>query len=107
MIFIAFGMSSVVNSVVYGVGLLTSGMYSQVAAIVVEFAGRLGQPSFRAVDHVSLEVRRGEVLGLVGESGSGKTTVGRATVGLQQPTSGTSRSCRSPTRPRDPSSPPA
>ncbi len=56
--------------------------------LVVEFAGRLGQPSFRAVDHVSLEVRRGEVLGLVGESGSGKTTVGRATVGLQQPTSG-------------------
>ena len=56
--------------------------------LVVEFAGRLGQPSFRAVDHVSLEVRRGEVLGLVGESGSGKTTVGRTTVGLQQPTSG-------------------
>jgi ABC-type glutathione transport system ATPase component len=56
--------------------------------LVVEFAGRLGQPSFRAVDHVSLEVRRGEVLGLVGESGSGKTTVGRAAVGLQQPTSG-------------------
>ncbi len=56
--------------------------------LVVEFAGRLGQPTFRAVDHVSLEVRRGEVLGLVGESGSGKTTVGRATVGLQQPTSG-------------------
>jgi ABC-type glutathione transport system ATPase component/ABC-type dipeptide/oligopeptide/nickel transport system permease subunit len=57
--------------------------------LVVEFAGRLGQPSFRAVDHVTLEVRRGEVLGLVGESGSGKTTVGRTTVGLQQPTSGT------------------
>jgi ABC-type glutathione transport system ATPase component/ABC-type dipeptide/oligopeptide/nickel transport system permease subunit len=56
--------------------------------LVVEFAGRLGQPSFRAVDHVSLEVRRGEVLGLVGESGSGKTTVGRAAVGLQPPTSG-------------------
>ena len=56
--------------------------------LVVEFAGRLGQPSFRAVDQVSLEVRRGEVLGLVGESGSGKTTVGRTTVGLQQPTSG-------------------
>jgi peptide/nickel transport system ATP-binding protein len=57
--------------------------------LVVEFQGRLGQPAFRAVDHVSLEVRKGEVLGLVGESGSGKSTIGRATVGLQQPTSGT------------------
>ncbi|QGG39945.1 dipeptide ABC transporter ATP-binding protein [Aeromicrobium yanjiei] len=57
--------------------------------LVVEFPGSFGRPAFRAVDHVSLEVRKGEVLGLVGESGSGKSTVGRTTVGLQQPTSGT------------------
>lgn len=57
--------------------------------LVVEFPGGFGQPAFRAVDHVTLEVRKGEVLGLVGESGSGKSTVGRTTVGLQQPTSGT------------------
>jgi peptide/nickel transport system ATP-binding protein len=57
--------------------------------LVVEFPGKFGQPAFRAVDHVSLEVRKGEVLGLVGESGSGKSTIGRTTVGLQQPTSGT------------------
>ena len=56
--------------------------------LVVEFPGSFGQPTFRAVDHVSLEVRRGEVLGLVGESGSGKSTVGRTAVGLQQPTTG-------------------
>ncbi len=57
--------------------------------LVVDFSGGFGRPTFRAVDDVSLQVRRGEVLGLVGESGSGKSTIGRTAVGLQQPTSGT------------------
>jgi oligopeptide transport system ATP-binding protein len=42
----------------------------------------------RAVDRVSLEIRRGEVLGLVGETGSGKTTLGRCLVRLLEPESG-------------------
>jgi peptide/nickel transport system ATP-binding protein len=37
------------------------------------------------VDHIVLEVRAGEVLGLVGESGSGKTTVGMALMGYTRP----------------------
>jgi peptide/nickel transport system ATP-binding protein len=41
-----------------------------------------------ALDGVSFEVRRGEILGLAGESGSGKTTTGETLVRLQDPTAG-------------------
>jgi oligopeptide/dipeptide ABC transporter ATP-binding protein len=44
--------------------------------------------SVKAVDDVTLELRRGEVLGLVGESGSGKTTLGRTILGLVPATEG-------------------
>ena len=42
----------------------------------------------RAVDGVSLQIRRGKVTALVGESGSGKSTVGRCIVRLVEPTGG-------------------
>jgi peptide/nickel transport system ATP-binding protein len=42
----------------------------------------------KAVDGVSLEIRRGETLGLVGESGCGKSTVGRTILRLYEPTGG-------------------
>jgi len=43
----------------------------------------------KAVDDVSFDIHEGEILGLVGESGCGKTTVGRMTLRLLEPTSGT------------------
>ena len=49
-----------------------------------------GKPTqtVKAVDGVSFELRRGEVLSLVGESGSGKSTIGRAILNLDAPTAG-------------------
>ena len=42
----------------------------------------------KAVDHVSFDIKKGEVFGLVGESGCGKTTTGRSIIRLYDITSG-------------------
>ncbi|MBJ7222373.1 MULTISPECIES: dipeptide ABC transporter ATP-binding protein [unclassified Brenneria] len=49
-----------------------------------------------AVNRVSLEVKRGETLGIVGESGSGKTTLGKIILALQKPDRGEVRLAERP-----------
>jgi ABC-2 type transport system permease protein len=58
-----------------------------VAVEVRDLVRRFGQ--FTAVDHVSFEVRRGEVFGLLGPNGAGKTTTFRILCGLLPATEGT------------------
>src|SRR5207248_5589575 len=49
----------------------------------VEFASRRG--TLRAIDGVSFDIAKGEVLGVVGESGAGKSVTGLAVIGLIDP----------------------
>ena len=52
----------------------------EVSGLCVDFSDEPGR--LRAVEDVTLSLRRGEVLGLVGESGSGKSVTGLAIMGL-------------------------
>ena len=51
--------------------------------LTVEFPTRRGL--LRAIDHVSLDIEAGEILGVVGESGAGKSLTGAAIIGLLEP----------------------
>ncbi|HET7413587.1 MAG TPA: oligopeptide/dipeptide ABC transporter ATP-binding protein [Pararhizobium sp.] len=50
---------------------------------------RRERPKLHALSDVTLDIRRGETLGVVGESGCGKSTLARLLVGLDRPSGGT------------------
>jgi oligopeptide transport system ATP-binding protein len=60
----------------------------KVRDLTKHFASARSGKAVRAVDGVSLDINRGETLGLVGESGCGKSTLGRCIIRLQEPSSG-------------------
>jgi oligopeptide/dipeptide ABC transporter ATP-binding protein len=79
---------SAVKGGVGGNGLADGGPMVVAENLVRLFPGPAGGDPVRAVDDVSIAIRRGETFGLVGESGSGKSTVSRLLLGLDRPTSG-------------------
>jgi oligopeptide/dipeptide ABC transporter ATP-binding protein len=65
---------------------MSDGALMEVRDLCVRFKTRGGDA--RALDGVSLEWRRGEILGVVGESGCGKSTLARTMLGLQEAAAG-------------------
>jgi ABC-2 type transport system ATP-binding protein len=61
-------------------------MTEEKVIVVEELTKRFG--AFTAVDHISFEVRKGEIFGFLGANGAGKTTAMRMLCGLSFPTSG-------------------
>ncbi|MBD5787010.1 ABC transporter ATP-binding protein [Cellulosimicrobium terreum] len=70
-----------------GVAASTNAPVLDLRNLVIEYQ-RLGKPAFRAVDDVSFQLSKGEIVGLVGESGSGKSTIARCALGLIPAASG-------------------
>lgn len=64
--------------------------YSETIASIkeVDISYQMKKGYFKAVNNVSFDIHKSEILGLIGESGSGKSTIGRAISGITSYTSG-------------------
>ena len=58
----------------------------EMSIVANELTKRFG--SFTAVDHISFDVKKGEIFGFLGANGAGKTTAMKMLCGLSKPTSG-------------------
>ena len=75
------------NKITPPVSLLTTSSQEVAPAIeMIDLCKTFG--TFKAVDHLSLSIERGEIFGLLGPNGSGKTTTINMLSGLSVPTSG-------------------
>ena len=61
---------------------IAAATYLQIQDVVKDFSG------YKAVNHVSLNIAKGEIFALLGSSGCGKTTLLRMLAGFETPTSG-------------------
>jgi len=56
--------------------------------LVSMFKGKVTYESFRAVDNVSIDIKKGEVVGIIGRNGAGKSTLLKVIAGVLTPTTG-------------------
>ncbi len=70
-------------------GLLTCNVLLNLLAMIKAIHLTKDYGPFRAVDHISFEVNKGDVLGFLGPNGAGKSTTMKMLTGFLPPTSGT------------------
>ena len=69
-------------------GEIVSEVVMKISNLTKVFPLRDSKKGFTAVDAISIDLHKGEVLGVVGESGSGKSTLARCAFGITEPTEG-------------------